>query len=114
MPKPVPIPVREKLWERAARGESAACLAEFYDLSPRTVRHLLKRARERGDSGLLPSYRAPSTLDHAHPDEVREAVLALRRDHPTWGGNDRVKGAHPDRLKRAHLGLEDGRSGQER
>jgi DNA invertase Pin-like site-specific DNA recombinase len=30
------------------------------------------------------------------------------------GGNDRLKGAHPDRLKRAHLGLEDGRSGQER
>jgi hypothetical protein len=29
-------------------------------------------------------------------------------------GNDRVKGAHPDRLKRAHLGLENGRSGQER
>jgi hypothetical protein len=30
------------------------------------------------------------------------------------GGNDRVRGAHPDRLKRVHLGLEDGRSGQER
>ena len=29
-------------------------------------------------------------------------------------GNDRVRGAHPDRLRRAHLGLEDGRSGQER
>jgi hypothetical protein len=84
MPKPVPIPVREKLWERAALGESVASLAEFYRLSPRTVRHLLKRARERGDSGLLPGYRAPSALDHAYPDQVREAVLASRRDHPSW------------------------------
>ncbi len=44
MPQPVPIPVRQKLWERAARGESAASLAESHGLSPRTVRHLLKRA----------------------------------------------------------------------
>jgi putative transposase len=85
MPKPVPIPIREKLWERAALGESVASLAESYKLSPRTVRHLLKRAREHGDSGLLPGYRAPSALDHAYPDEVREAVLASRRDHPSWG-----------------------------
>ena len=85
MPKPVPIPIRQKIWERAGRGESAASLAQSFDLSPRTVRHLLKRARQRGDPGLLPSYRGPATLAHAHPDEVRHAVLALRRDHPTWG-----------------------------
>ena len=29
-------------------------------------------------------------------------------------GNDRVRGAHPDRVTGTHLGLEDGRSGQER
>jgi len=85
MPKPVPIPIRQKIWECAGRGESAASLAQFFDLSPRTVRHLLKRARDHGDSGLLPSYHVPSRLDHAYPDEVRQAVLALRRDHPTWG-----------------------------
>lgn len=85
MPKPVPVPVRQKIWERAAQGESAASLAEFFDLPPRTVRHLLKRAREQGHSGLHPSYRGPARLDHAYPDEVRQAVLASRRDHPTWG-----------------------------
>ena len=85
MPKPVPIPVRQKIWERAAQGESAASLALAFDLPPRTVRHLLKRARERGNPGLLPGYRAPSTPDHAYPGEVRKAVLASRRDHPSWG-----------------------------
>jgi transposase len=85
MPKPVPIPVRQKIWERAALGESAASLAQFFDLSPRTMRHLLKRAREQGDAGLLPSYRGPSTLDHAYSDEVRQAILASRRQHRTWG-----------------------------
>jgi transposase len=85
MPKPVPIPVRQKIWERAAQGESAASLAQFFDLSPRTVRHLLKRAREQGEAGLLPSYRGPSTLDHAYSDEVRQAIFASRRQQRTWG-----------------------------
>lgn len=85
MPKPVPIPMRQKIWERAARGESAASPAQAFDLSPRTVRHLLKRARQYGKAGLPPGYRAPSTPDHAYPDGVRQAALASRRDHPTWG-----------------------------
>jgi Homeodomain-like domain len=85
MPKPVPIPLRQKLWEQAAQGESAASLAKFYGLSPRTVRHLLKRYRDQGESALFPSYQVSSSLDHAYPDVVRQAVLASRRDHPTWG-----------------------------
>lgn len=85
MPKPVPIPVRQKIWERAAQGESAAALALDFALPPRTVRHLLGRARARGEAGLRPGYRAPATPDHAYPDEVRQAILASRRNHPTWG-----------------------------
>jgi transposase len=85
MPKPIPVPVRQKLWERASQGESVASLATSFGLSPRTVRHLLKRCREHGDPGLIPGYRTPSPPDHAYSEEVREAVLARRRDHPTWG-----------------------------
>ena len=85
MPKSVPVPVRQKLWERASRGESVASLADAFGLSPRTVRHLLKRCRDQGASGLIPSYAPPPSPPHAHPETIRQAVLALRRDHPTWG-----------------------------
>jgi DNA-directed RNA polymerase specialized sigma24 family protein len=60
MPKPVPIPVRRKLLQRARRGDSPALLAAQFDLPIRTVRHLLKRFRERGESRLpRPGLLAP-------------------------------------------------------
>src|SRR5262245_56465355 len=85
MPKPVPIPVRRKLLQRARRGEGAAALAAAFGLPVRTVRHLLKRFRDRGDGALAPDYRVPRGLPHAHTAAVREASLALRREHPGWG-----------------------------
>src|SRR5512135_213498 len=85
MPKPVPIPVRRKLLQRARQGESTASLAAAFGLAPRTVRHLRKRFLDRGPEGVSPDYRAPRGLPHAYPDQVREAALALRRQHPTWG-----------------------------
>ena len=59
MPKPVPIPVRRKLLHRAQQGESTASLAAAFDLAPRTVRHLMKRFRDRGPDGILPAYHTP-------------------------------------------------------
>src|SRR3954454_5548782 len=85
MPKPVPIPVRRKLLQRAQRGESTASLAAAFGLAPRTVRHLRKRFRDRGSDALPPDYRPPRKLPHAYPEPVRDAALALRRRHPTWG-----------------------------
>jgi hypothetical protein len=85
MPKPVPVPVRQKICERAAQGETVVSLADAFALPTRTVRHLLKRCRDRGASSLIPSYEPPSPPAHAHPDTIRQAALALRRQHPTWG-----------------------------
>jgi hypothetical protein len=85
MPKSISVPVRQKLWERASQGESVNSLAEAFELSPRTIRHLLKRCRDRGESGLIPAYGVPRPPDHAHSEAIRQAVLAMRRDHPTWG-----------------------------
>jgi hypothetical protein len=85
MPRPVPVPVRQKLWERAQQGESAADLATTFELSSRTVRHLLSRFCKRGREGLLPDYRPPAAAAHAKPETVRRAVLAERVGHPTWG-----------------------------
>src|SRR4051812_23508873 len=85
VPKPIPVPVRQKLFERAARGESAASLAAAFRLPVRTVRHLCRRFRERGADAIRPDYHAPARLAHAFGPEAREAALALRRAHPTWG-----------------------------
>src|SRR4051794_15011816 len=84
MPRPVPVPVRQKLWERSQRGETTASLAYAFDLSPHTVRRLLKRFRDRGPAALRPDYHRPTRLPNAYPDHVREAALALRREHPDW------------------------------
>jgi hypothetical protein len=83
--KPTPIPVRQKLLERTLAGDSTATLAAAFNLCPRTVRHLRRRFRQRGADAVRPDYRAPERLPHAFPAEVREAALALRREHPTWG-----------------------------
>src|SRR4051794_39413767 len=85
MPKPVPVPVRQMILQRALQGESTASLAAAFRLPPRTVRNLRKRFRERGADALRPDYHRPARLPHAYADEVREAALALRREHPTWG-----------------------------
>jgi transposase len=85
MPKPIPVPVRRKLWERSQQGETTASLASAFNLSPRTVRSLLKRFRDLGADALRPNYHPPTWLPHAYPASVRKAVLALRRKYPTWG-----------------------------
>src|SRR6188768_1000575 len=85
MPKPIPIPVRQKLWERAQRGETTADLARTFDVSPRAVRKLLKRVRDRGPDALRPDYHRPDRLPHAYPQRLRQHALALRREHPNWG-----------------------------
>lgn len=86
MPKPIPIPVRRKLLERTQAGEDTATLAAAYNLSPRTVRNLRQRFRERGPDAVQPSYQAPKKLPHVFPAKIRDAAMALRREHPTWGG----------------------------
>src|SRR5882757_3404718 len=87
MPKPVPIPVRRKILQRDRQGETTASLASAFGLSPRTVRHLRKRFRDRGPEGVSPDYHASRPLSHAFSLQVREAALELRREHPTWGAD---------------------------
>jgi hypothetical protein len=82
MPRPTPVPVRRAILSRWRAGDDAARIAEALDVPARTVRHLIRRLREHGEEALTPRYRrGPSP-----PDPVRGAALALRREHPRWGG----------------------------
>ena len=39
MPPPIPVPIRQALWQRARRGQSAPAIASALGLAARTVRH---------------------------------------------------------------------------
>ena len=87
MPKPVPIPVRRKLFQLAEQGRTPVQLAVQFGLPVRTVRHLLRRFRRRGEAAVRPDYHLPGRLPQAYSDTIREAALALRREHSTWGAD---------------------------
>jgi len=83
MPRALPVPLRRVLWRRSQRGQSAAVIAAALGLSVRTVRHLLRRF---GDSAttLTPSY--PRDTRHLPPQqEIFQAAVQLRQQHPGWG-----------------------------
>ena len=84
MPAPVPVPIRQAIWARHQQGDSTAASADRFGLAPRTVRGLIRRARERGVDGLRPDSTHP-TRPSPVSSPAREGALRLRREHPTWG-----------------------------
>jgi len=86
MPAPVPLPVRQAMFQRSRKGASVASLANRFELSERTVRHLVRRFDERGQSGLVPDYTRCATKSAANDSAVRHKALQMRAQHPHWGG----------------------------
>lgn len=83
MPAPLPPTLRRLILSRARRGQTAADIARALRLCPRTVRHLLQRARDPANpSG--PAYR-PGSGRPADDHLLRSRALALRQQHPSWG-----------------------------
>src|SRR5271165_3317420 len=84
MPAPVPLPIRQALWNRHQQGASSTELAQAFGLAPRTVRGILQRGRQLGSQGLAPRRPGPTTSSRPeHP--ARMPALLLRREHPRWG-----------------------------
>lgn len=86
MPAPIPTPVRQKVFERWKKGESVASLAVELQLSPRTVRHLVRRFAKRGQEAVTPDYAACATKKLPADSVAFQNALEMRRLHPTWGG----------------------------
>ena len=86
MPAPIPAPIRQTIFQRSRKGASVATLAEELELSERTVRHLVRRFDERGQSGLVPDYIRCATKSTAPDSAVRQKALQMRAQHPDWGG----------------------------
>ncbi len=60
-------------------------LCEHYGISRRIGYKWLDRYRLEGPAGLLERSRAPREHGRATPQAIVEAIVALRRERPTWG-----------------------------
>jgi transposase InsO family protein len=63
-----------------------SALCRRFDISRTTGYKWLNRYRDDGPGGLEERSRAPDTSPNQTPQPIEEAVCAVRRDHPAWGG----------------------------
>ena len=60
-------------------------LCTRYGISRKTGYKWIHRFEEEGAAGLENRSRAPHRCEHRMSDAVREALLAVRHRHPSWG-----------------------------
>lgn len=70
---------------RLQDGERMTDLCREYGISRKTGHKIWNRWRDHGPEGLLDQSRAAHRLRHRLPTAVEEAILALKREYPTWG-----------------------------
>lgn len=75
----------------SGRYKSHAELCRRHNISRRTGYKWLQRYAELKWPGLLDRSHRPHACPHETPDEVVEALLELRRRHPTWGGQEAAR-----------------------
>lgn len=68
-----------------AGTHSMTLLCELHGISRKTGYKWVKRFEEGGRAALEDRPSTPHSSPTAISSEVREALLAIRRDHPTWG-----------------------------
>ena len=102
MGRPISLPQRQVIFQRAGLGRRAAEIAEDLGLNRETVRKLIRRFRRAGEAGIAPDYSRCGRNQPRRSDAgLIEAATAMRREHPGWGaGIIRVQLAerHPDRV----------------
>ena len=94
-----------------SRSFSIVELCERYGISRPTAYKWIQRFMERGYTGLEELPRRPNRCPHRTADNVVEAILDLRRKHPSWGpkkllrilGGRRPNTEWPARATVAHI-----------
>jgi transposase len=84
MPRPIPVSIRQAIFQLAQHGQETSHIAAELGLARSTVRRLLGRFRRQGPEGIAAGYRR-SPIVEAAPSDIEQAALRLRREHPTWG-----------------------------
>jgi transposase InsO family protein len=66
-------------------GESMACLCREFGISRKTGYKILERYEQCGVEGLSDRTRRPFRYANQLPEQVEAAIVAARREKPTWG-----------------------------
>ena len=67
-------------------GASVTEISRTFGVSRKTVYKWLARYRAEGEPGLADRSRRPQHRPHQTAPEIEAAVVALRQQHPCWGG----------------------------
>jgi transposase InsO family protein len=67
-------------------GSNRRELCRRFGVSPKTGYKWLNRYRAHGEAGLLDQSRRPHHSPQRTREAMEEAVVAMRRKHPAWGG----------------------------
>ncbi|WP_374707360.1 helix-turn-helix domain-containing protein, partial [Pseudomonas sp. Colony2] len=67
-------------------GSNKRELCRRFGISPQTAYKWLGRYEEQGQQGLLEKSRRPATSPKLTEPALETEVLAIRREHPAWGG----------------------------
>lgn len=84
---------------RLAAGERLTDLCREFGISRKTGSKFKARFERLGERGLEDRSRAPHVTPHRTPPELLQAILAERRQHPTWGAK-KLKQVLETRLQR--------------
>lgn len=74
-----------KFVARLEAGERMSDLCREHGISRKTGYKIAERFNRLSILGLLDQSRAPNHIPHRTPPEIRDALISLRREHPTWG-----------------------------
>lgn len=72
--------------EAGREGANIRLLCRRFNIAPKTGYKWLARFRSAGESGLWDQSRRPRSSPRRSQGEIEEAVLAVRAEHPAWGG----------------------------
>lgn len=70
---------------RLGKGERMTDLCKEFGISRKTGHKIWKRYQERGPTALEDQSRAPKSIPHRTSLEIRELLVAAKKEHPTWG-----------------------------
>ena len=70
---------------RLKDGESMASLCREFEISRKTGYKILQRYEQCGVEGLSDRTRRPFRYAHQLPEQVEAAIVAARREKPSWG-----------------------------
>ena len=69
-----------------ADGSNISELCRRFDISRKTGYKWIQRFVAEGNQGLADRSRRPKTSPHQTPENMEQAVVSIRKEHPAWGG----------------------------